>query len=217
MAGGRISFLIIAPAAARPPGSRRSVRRWRPRSSDPSGSNHFVIQLTAPMIAKPIIFGSPGRNSPSSIPCWMIARMPWSKRSRLVMMRLSSGGESACRSRVSAVPCNSSSITWMNASTSLRSLSSGRRILGLHVGHQPEQDVERIIVAGVEDFFLVLEVVVEVALGHRQRRGDLVHAGAVVPAPAERRRGALQNLDAAVRSVADLGHGGRARNPRPAT
>ena len=73
-----------------------------------------------------------------------------------------------------------------------------RRRFGLHVGHQRQQLVERVLVAGEENLFLVLEVVVEVALRHFERRGDFVDARAVIAAPAEGRRRALQNLDSPI-------------------
>ena len=50
--------------------------------------------------------------------------------------------------------------------------------------------------AGEEDLFLVLEVVVEIALLHVQRGGDLLDRRAVIAEPAERLGGALQDVDA---------------------
>ena len=50
--------------------------------------------------------------------------------------------------------------------------------------------------AGEENLFLVLEVVVEIALLHVERRGDLLDGRAVIAEAAERRGGALQDVDA---------------------
>ena len=183
------------------PDSPRTVVRSALTSSARPGSNHFVIQLTAPMMAKPIIFGSPGRKRPLSMPCWTISRRPRSKRSRLAMMRRCSAGESACRSSVSAVPCSSSSMRCTNARMRRRSFSSGRARAGLHVEHQREQHVERVVVAGVENLFLVAEVVVEIPFRHFERRGDLVDARAVISAAPERGRRALENFDSPVGAV----------------
>ena len=58
-----------------------------------------------------------------------------------------------------------------------------------------EQLVERVLVAGEEDLFLVLEVVVEIPLLHVQRGGDLLDRGAVIAEAPERSRGALQDVD----------------------
>jgi hypothetical protein len=50
-----------------------------------------------------------------------------------------------------------------NARMRRRSFSSGRAVAGLHVEHQREQHVERVVVvAGVENLFLVAEVVVKI-------------------------------------------------------
>src|SRR6185437_12894470 len=58
-----------------------------------------------------------------------------------------------------------------------------------------QQDVERVLVAGEEDLFLVPEVIIEVALVHLERGGDFFHRRAVVAAPPEGGRRALENLD----------------------
>src|SRR5947209_9803588 len=44
--------------------------------------------------------------------------------------------------------------------------------------------------------FRSLEVVIEVALLHVERRGDFLHGGAVIPEAAERFGGAFQDVDA---------------------
>ena len=72
--------------------------------------------------------------------------------------------------------------------------------------HQRQQHVERVVVAGEEDLFLVAEVVVEIPLRHLERRGDFVDARAVIAAAAERRGRALENLDAAIGAVGGFGH-----------
>jgi hypothetical protein len=72
------------------------------------------------------------------------------------------------------------------------------RGVGLHVGHERQQHIERVLVTSEENLFLVLEVVVEVALGHLQGRGDFVNAGAVIAATAEGGRGALQDFGPAI-------------------
>src|SRR5262249_44431508 len=54
--------------------------------------------------------------------------------------------------------------------------------------------IVRIFVAGEEDLFLVLEVVVEIALLHAQRRRDLFDRGAVITELAERRGRALEDF-----------------------
>ena len=69
-------YRTLLTAAVRRPDNPRTRRQSGPRSSGPPGSNHFEIQFTAPIIANSIIFGSPGLNTPWSMPCWMIARMP---------------------------------------------------------------------------------------------------------------------------------------------
>ena len=94
----------------------------------------------------------------------------------------------------------------MNARISFRSFSSGGERLGLHLRHQRQQHVERVVVAGVEDLFLVLEVVIEIPLRHLERRGDLVDARAVIAAAAERGGGALENLDAPIGAVRGFCH-----------
>jgi hypothetical protein len=58
------------------------------------------------------------------------------------------------------------------------------------------QAVVGIFVAGEEDLFLVLEVVVEIPLLHVQRRGDLFNRGAVITEAAEGFGGAFQDVDA---------------------
>ena len=54
--------------------------------------------------------------------------------------------------------------------------------------------------AGEENLFLVAEVVVEIALLHVQRGGDLFDRRAVIAEAAKRGGGALQNFDARARS-----------------
>ena len=76
--GASRSSVVSSAVQSRRPGSPRTRRRSGPTSSGPPGSNHFAIQFTAPIIANSIIFGSPGLNRPWSMPCWMMARMPWS-------------------------------------------------------------------------------------------------------------------------------------------
>src|SRR5262245_62299901 len=49
-----------------------------------------------------------------------------------------------------------------------------RRVALLHALEQLHQLIERILVAGEENLLLVLEVVIEVALLHVQRRGNLL-------------------------------------------
>jgi hypothetical protein len=62
-----------------------------------------------------------------------------------------------------------------------------RRFLRLDIRHQRQQLIERILVAREENLFLVLEVVVEVALGHFERGRNLVNAGTVIAAPPKTR------------------------------
>ena len=81
--------------------------------------------------------------------------------------------------------------------------ASGRLDLLEHL----EEDVEGVVVTEEEDLFLVLEVVVQAALGHAQGLGDLAHAGPVVAAAPEGRGRALQDLDAALAGLALLHEG----------
>src|SRR5439155_20349821 len=59
-----------------------------------------------------------------------------------------------------------------------------------------QQPIERVLVAGEQNLFFVLEVVVEIAFLHVQRGGDVFDCGAVVAEPAEGLRGALEDVDA---------------------
>ena len=59
-----------------------------------------------------------------------------------------------------------------------------------------EEQVQAPVVTEEEDLLLVLEVVVEAALGHPERVGDLLDAGSVVAAAPEGRGRALQDLGA---------------------
>ena len=72
----------------------------------------------------------------------------------------------------------------------------GRRVAAVDLLEQLDQAIERVLVAGEQDLFLVAEVVVEVALLHVKRGGDLLDGRAVVAELPERRRRALQDLDA---------------------
>ena len=136
-----------------------------------------------------------GPNTPVAIPSSSTCRTPWSNVSRRTITAFRCAGVSASRSRNSAVPCSSSRIVWTNATIRRRSFSSGGRPL-CSIVEQLHQPIERVLVAGEENLFLVLEVVVEVALLHVQRGGDLLDRRAVIAEPAERLRGAFQDLDA---------------------
>src|SRR3954470_6954536 len=61
----------------------------------------------------------------------------------------------------------------------------------LDVIEQRQQTIEGVLVAGKENLFLVLEVVVEISLLHVQRGGDVFAGGAVISAPPEGLGGAL--------------------------
>src|SRR6185295_5601906 len=61
---------------------------------------------------------------------------------------------------------------------------------------QRSQTIERILVAGEQDLFLVLEVVVEISLLHVERGRNLLDGRTVVAEAAEGGGGALQDLDA---------------------
>ena len=74
-------------------------------------------------------------------------------------------------------------------------LDVGGRAARVDLLEQLRQAIERVLVAGEEDLFLVLEVVVEVPLLHVQRRGDLFDRGAVIAEAAERLGGAFQDVD----------------------
>src|SRR5205823_2538496 len=93
---------------------------------------------------------------------------------------------------------------WRLATKWVADLRSGNRRNASRPGRRSTvlQPVVRILVAGEENLFLALEVVIEVALVHLQRRGDPLDRRAVVAHSAERDRGALENLDA--RRRADL-------------
>src|SRR5581483_265060 len=83
----------------------------------------------------------------------------------------------------------------------------------LHLVEQREQPVERVLMAGEQNLFLVAEVVIEVALLHAQRRGDLLDGGAVVAELAERGGRAFQDLDS--RSRVGVGIACTRRTPQP--
>ena len=72
--------------------------------------------------------------------------------------------------------------------------------------------------AGEKDVLLVAEVIVEVALLHLQIGRDLLDGGAVIPEPAERGCGALEDVDARRRArirVARPAAPARRRAPGP--
>ena len=165
------------------------------RAGGTSGLYQRGIQFTAPNSAKARSFGSPPAKTPVFIPSSSTRRTPLSNASRRAMTALRCAGESASRSRNSAVPCSSSRIVWTNASISRRSLTSAGDAAGSISVEQLRQPIERVLVAREEDLLLVLEVVVEVPLLHVQRRGDLFDRGAVIAEPAERFRRAFQDVD----------------------
>ena len=137
-----------------------------------------------------------GPNVPSAIPSSMHAAHPLSNVSRRAITAFKCAGDSASRSRNSAVPCSSSRIVWTNATIRRRSFSSAAAPLRSISSSSSIEPIERVLVAGEENLLLVLEVVVEVALLHLQRRGDLFDGRAVIAEPAERLGGALQDVDA---------------------
>src|SRR5262245_5248138 len=72
----------------------------------------------------------------------------------------------------------------------------GRKPTVLDLLEQLNQAIERVLVAGEEDVFLVLEVVVEIALLHVERGRDLFDGRAVVTELAKGLRCALEDVDA---------------------
>ena len=66
----------------------------------------------------------------------------------------------------------------------------------LHFVEQLVQPIERVLMAGEKDVFLVAEIVVEVPLLHLERGRDLFHGRAVVAEPPKRGGGALEDLHA---------------------
>ena len=155
--------------------NRRRDRRSPAELAGPSGLYHRGIQFTAPNKRKreQLRIAVARRRRPPSLP-----RSPAGRRlsnaSRRAMTALRCAGDSASRSRNSAVPCSSSRIVCTKASISRRSLTSAAAALRVDVVEQLRQAIERVLMAGEEDLFLVLEVVVEIPLLHVQRRGDLL-------------------------------------------
>ena len=96
---------------------------------------------------------------------------------------------------------------WTKATISRRSFSSGGKSAALDLVEQIEQAIERVLVTREENLFLVAEVVIEVALLHVQRGGDLLDRRAVI---AERRNAAAALLRMSMRVVRD-----RAAFPSP--
>ena len=90
----------------------------------------------------------------------------------------------------------------------------GRHPAVLDVVEQLHQPIERVLVAGEENLLLVLEVVIEVALLHVERRGDFLHGGAVIPEAAERFGGAFQDVDAGGRLGVGIARPLRPPSPR---
>ena len=74
----------------------------------------------------------------------------------------------------------------------------GRRRARLDPLEQLRQAIERVLVAGKENLFFVLEVVVEVPFLHVKRGGDLLDGGAVIAELPKGLRRALQDVDARV-------------------
>ena len=83
-----------------------------------------------------------------------------------------------------------------NVTIRRRICSSGVSPLRFDFVERAEQALERILMAREENLFLVPEVVVEIALLHVQRGGDLFDRRAVVAEAAKRGGGALQDFDA---------------------
>ncbi len=71
-----------------------------------------------------------------------------------------------------------------------------RRAARFRLFQQVQQETKRIIVAEIENLFLVLKIIVEIAFGHAQRARDQVHAGAVITVAPKGARRASQNLKA---------------------
>ena len=186
---------------------RRRNRRTDPRSPaswpGPPGCTSAGSSSPRRTARTPAASDRRGANAPVAIPSSMHpAHAAGRTRRAATITAFRCAGDSASRSRNSAVPCSSSRIVWTNATISRRSLSSAGSAAALDLLEQLHQPIERVLVAGEEDLFLVLEVVVEVPLLHVQRRGDLLDGGAVIAEPAERLGGALQDVDAG-RRVAD--------------
>src|SRR6187399_1324544 len=71
----------------------------------------------------------------------------------------------------------------------------GARAGLLDLGEQMREAIERVLMAGEQNLFLVPEVVVEVPLLHVQRRGDFLDGRAVIAELAKRFRRAFEDFD----------------------
>ena len=111
------------------------------------------------------------------------------------------------------MPCSSSRIVCDERTDQAPQLLLGGEAAAFHVVENREQPIERVLVAGEEDLFLVAEVVIKVPLLHVQRGRDLFHGRAVISEPPERGRGRLQDLDA--RALQALHRCATARRFRP--
>ena len=171
-----------------------------------------MIQLTAPITANATIFGSPGREA-------ALVHALLDDRAQPAVERVAAGDDLAQQRRRQGLQIERERGRLQlvedevhEGQHQLAQLLVGRRGLGAHIVEQVQQHVERVLVAGVEDLFLVAEVVVEIALRHLEGAGDLVDAGAVIAAAAEGGGGALQDVDAAIGAGERLGGGmGRGR------
>lgn len=74
----------------------------------------------------------------------------------------------------------------------------GRFFGGFDLIQEFENEPQRIIVAEIENVFLIFEIIVKVSFGHAKRTGDYVHAGAVIAATSKCAGGAAKNFEAFV-------------------
>ena len=140
----------------------------------PSGLYHRGIQFTAPNSAKASSLGSPCANTPAAIPSSITRRTPLSKASRraITALRCSGGQRFEIEKQRRAVQLVEDRVD--ERVDQPPQLDVGGRAAAVDLLEQLRQPIERVLVAGEEDLFLVLEVVVEVPLLHVQRRGDLL-------------------------------------------
>ena len=198
----------------RPP-TKKSANRFAMvcELAGPSGLYQRGIQLTAPNSANASSFGSPLAKAPLAIPSSITRRTPLSNASRRAMTALQVRRRQRLEIQKQCRPVQFVEDGVHKRVDETAQLDVGAGAAAFDLLEQLGEAVERVLVAGEENLFLVLEVVVEIPLLHVQRRGDLFNRGAVIPEPAERLRRALQDVDAGGRPGSALRGRFRRRAP----